>query len=385
MTVVILITGLIAVFLLYRISKLVSETVVTLTAIKNDGAALLNTLNSLKSSVESPTCSVAGLDGHVTSLKKAVVKATKEVIEAHREVKSELQELKSVLQADSKSSQEERVAHLRIAYFKDDAVAIKCLAAQQAFIDPVLVDAVRENRLEELNFFIEQCHNINSVKGGRGISLLMYAALHSTIHENAEMIRLLIHKGAKVELGVIETGETPLHSASYVGGIEAAKLLLSNGADINRKTDSGATPLMCAANRDDPSMVEMLVASGAGIKETDNEGRTALLIASRELNVKVVRYLLSIGGEVNGADKNGDTPLLTAAFGYLAKVDYLSEAKHKDFVARTLLETIQCLIDHGADKDIKNKRGNSIFDIAAFCNLPEQVKAVVGSRSDELR
>merc|ERR1712007_60498 len=62
---------------------------------------------------------------------------------------------------------------------------------------------------------------------------------------------------------------------------EAAKKLLSLGADINLASESGRTPLMSAVGNGLGEMVELLVTSGADLKLQSEDGLTAYDLSFR--------------------------------------------------------------------------------------------------------
>ena len=74
----------------------------------------------------------------------------------------------------------------------------------------------------------------------------------------------LLDLGAKVN-GQQPNSDGPLIFAVQNHQVEAARLLIERGADVNRPGDKGRTPLMHAAIADfgDARMVELLVKAGA--------------------------------------------------------------------------------------------------------------------------
>ena len=93
---------------------------------------------------------------------------------------------------------------------------------------------------------------------------------------NAEMVKLLIEHGAKVNVksgdsvelvknGAIQLGHlTPLHFAAQAN-FEATEALLKAGTDVNAKDVRNATPLVfaVATDRPDPKIVKLLLDKGA--------------------------------------------------------------------------------------------------------------------------
>jgi hypothetical protein len=57
--------------------------------------------------------------------------------------------------------------------------------------------------------------------------------------------------------------------------LEAVKLCLELGMDVNASNSMGLTALMGAANRGSDAIIEFLVANGARLDATDDEGRSA--------------------------------------------------------------------------------------------------------------
>lgn len=70
-------------------------------------------------------------------------------------------------------------------------------------------------------------------------------------------------------------GSTPLHEAVRNNRHRAVRLLLQQGADINRPAGDGQTPLMTAALAGDVSMVKLLLKHGADPAARTPEGETA--------------------------------------------------------------------------------------------------------------
>jgi ankyrin repeat protein len=106
-------------------------------------------------------------------------------------------------------------------------------------------------------------------------------------------------------------GTTPLMYAAALGSLQAMKVLLQAGADLNAKNAFGATALMWCINQ--PDMVRLLVAKGVDVNARSKMGRTPLLLAaSYGGNSEVVRLLLAKGAKVITRDNFEITPLIAA-------------------------------------------------------------------------
>jgi ankyrin repeat protein len=145
-----------------------------------------------------------------------------------------------------------------------------------------------------------------------------------------------------------DKNETPLHSMASSNLEDLAKLLLSNGADVNAKNSEGSTPLHYAVTiaclrKRGTGMVELLLAKGADVNTKDNEGKTPLHWVSGYVNVSddLVELLIANGADVNAKDNDGKTPMhwIIARYG-----------------SENMLEV---LITNGADVNAKDNDGKT--------------------------
>jgi ankyrin repeat protein len=103
-------------------------------------------------------------------------------------------------------------------------------------------------------------------------------------------IESLVSQGADVNAKT-DGGYTPLHFTAVADeNVEIVKFLVSQGADINVKTDTGSTPLHVAAVNGGVEIVKFLVAQGADVNAKNKVG-TPLDMAKQNENTVVVEYL----------------------------------------------------------------------------------------------
>ncbi len=219
-----------------------------------------------------------------------------------------------------------------------------------------------------------------------GASALVVAA-HSG---HRELVFTLLERGANPNAS--GAGYTALHAAVLTGDIEVVEALLAAGASANAQVTLatkvtrngqvlmlgehllGATPLALAAKFTDVDVMEALAKAGADVRLPLKNGGTPLMLAAgagwryavwdrRERTLhktpafqaqmydeagtrETVRFLLDRGAYVNAVDADGNTAL-----------HYVVD-KGFDGV-------VELLVEHGADIDVVNRRGQTPYAIVA--------------------
>ena len=79
--------------------------------------------------------------------------------------------------------------------------------------------------------------------------------------------------------------------ASRQGNLEAVKLLIDKGVDVNARNRSGSSALIVAAYTNRPGVVKALLETGADTDIKNRKGLTALQAAVRAANVRVIAIL----------------------------------------------------------------------------------------------
>jgi ankyrin repeat protein len=102
---------------------------------------------------------------------------------------------------------------------------------------------------------------------------------------------LTIMKLTRTEMAYLGSSEG-LSQAIVHGDLEAVKLWLAKGVDINKRDHTGRTPLHLAAMASTPEILQHLVDNGARITWRLADGRSALHLAAARGNVEMIRSLM---------------------------------------------------------------------------------------------
>ena len=112
-----------------------------------------------------------------------------------------------------------------------------------------------------------------------------------------------------------------------MGKLDAAKILVAEGANMEAERLGGQTPLWAACQHGRASVIRMLLKARAHIDARDDLGMTPLATACHWGRPRAVRLLLAAGAKKELADRFGTTPLGTACrCGQLHLVRMLLEA-----------------------------------------------------------
>jgi ankyrin repeat protein len=115
---------------------------------------------------------------------------------------------------------------------------------------------------------------------------------------DADIVTLLLDKGAKINEKDDESGSTALHYAARFGNKNAAEVLIARGADINAKDKQGHTPLYVAVDHD-YKVAELLINKGADSTIRTGSGQTLLQLAQEKKQIESTVPDLIFDGEPN--------------------------------------------------------------------------------------
>ncbi|MBK5483657.1 ankyrin repeat domain-containing protein [Peribacillus sp. TH16] len=156
--------------------------------------------------------------------------------------------------------------------------------------------------------------------------------------KETETISRLIEVGADINTQDSE-GRTATMIATYNNDVETAKILITAGADVNIQDDMKNNPFLYAGAEGYLEILKLTINVGVDPKITNRYGGTALIPASEHGYVNVIKELLTNTDiDINHVNNLGWTALMEAII--------LSNGDEKQ------QQTVQLLIDHGADVNI---------------------------------
>lgn len=183
-------------------------------------------------------------------------------------------------------------------------------------------------------------------------------------------------------------GMTPLLFAARQGHVDAAKLLLAAGADLNAREANDMWPLLTAISNNQMPMAEFLLQQdGVVINSQDWYGRSPIWEAVNVRNLYVhnatyvngvdrapvlelIKHLIDKGAELNVRTK--ETPPfrnhLLEITGSLEWVDFTGQTPFLTAALAGDLTVMKLLLEHGADPMINTFQGTSPLMAAAGVN-----------------
>ncbi|KAK6520082.1 Palmitoyltransferase zdhhc13 [Arthrobotrys conoides] len=196
----------------------------------------------------------------------------------------------------------------------------------------------------------------------------------AVLNNNIDIVQLLLRKGVNILSVTAKWKLTALHIASSTSniGCEMVEFLMDNGVPVDgiEGPESGcrSLPIHLACAAREKNKVELLIRRRASVNAKDFHQATPLGVAAMSARTSVhIKSLVDAGALVDDGDKEGDTPLHIAA-------------------ANSNLEGIKILLECGANRSIKNKKGKRPLDIAkAVGDFLPDIKALLKPESKPSR
>ena len=196
-----------------------------------------------------------------------------------------------------------------------------------------------------------------------GLTPLMQA------RNNLEVARLLIENGAQVERYCNE-GRSAFCYAVLNNCLDVARLLLENGALMSSGTGGKKFPtLVTAAAHRSLEMIKLHLENGANIDaQCEHTGYTALRAAVKSNSFDIAKLLIEKDANVDIQDKLGSTAFHNAVHQALYHAQDPSQDDYR---------MIQLLLNAGAQTQLRNKEGQSAYDMASEYNPYHRVSKLL--------
>jgi len=152
------------------------------------------------------------------------------------------------------------------------------------------IENVKIGKTEQVAQYLEENPSLLNGTQDIGMNPLLWAAWGGHV----EIVKLLLDKGADVNLPDSGTKITPLHMAVNEGHVEIVRLLISRGSKINAQDLTGGTPLHHAAYKGRFEAAKLLLDKGAKTNFicTDIEAYgTAAQIATRRGHKEILKLI----------------------------------------------------------------------------------------------
>ncbi|WP_370224232.1 ankyrin repeat domain-containing protein [Cytobacillus sp.] len=168
--------------------------------------------------------------------------------------------------------------------------------------------------------------------------------LQAAERRETETIKRLIEEGAGLNKKDSD-GRTAAMIAAYNNDVETAKVMIKAGADVNIQDNMKNNPFLYAGAEGYVEILKLTIEAGADPAIVNRYGGTALIPASEHGHIDAIKELLSKTDiDVNHVNDLGWTALLEAII--LNDGNVIQQ------------QTVQLLIDHGADVNIPD--GNNV-------------------------
>jgi uncharacterized protein len=189
--------------------------------------------------------------------------------------------------------------------------------------------------------------SVNAISG-TGETPLMIASRTG----NVTVVQTLLAHGAEVDAREPSRKQTALMWAVAEGHRDVAQALIEHGANVRARSDN-FTPLLFAAREGDVEAARLLLAAGSDVNETAADGSSALVVATVRGHAALAEFLLDHGADPN-AGGAGYTALhwaagtwetqMTGVYGFESWMSGVKTGKP---------ELVKALLAHGANPNVR--------------------------------
>lgn len=222
---------------------------------------------------------------------------------------------------------------------------------------------------------------------------------------NIDLINFLVHKANNKYTNYRDRhGQTPLYIAIKYGHVDAVKLLIYLGADVNIQDETGNSPLHTAIRSIEKTrrikdivlkenaikryveLVDILMQHSADLHVRNIYGDTPLHLAAREGHIRGIKILLNQGARFS-KNNYGHTPIDLAKFSQYTKIVRMLEGQKQKYVQMLLnvarqrdnseiMDLIQSFINTD-DSDQQDAISRTVLYLASLEGHVEMVKLLM--------
>lgn len=231
-----------------------------------------------------------------------------------------------------------------------------------------LSEATAKGHLQMVELLIQYKADIDLAQDGPPLTI-------AATKGHLACLELMLDSGAEVDI-VDDDGKTPLQHAMEMRRYREAELLISHGADVQVSVHD-KTPLEIFAAMRDWRMIKLLLYRGLDVNTFSHRGVTFLHHFIQDDNSEVIEAILEFKPRLARTGTGERTLLHRAAELNKAKcttalLNYYDTDTRDVYGMTPLLvavqsesyDTIQLLLETGADAEARNKAGRSCIDIA---------------------
>jgi ankyrin repeat protein len=239
------------------------------------------------------------------------------------------------------------------------------LLANDAFIN-----AAKSGDTEVIRSMLDDGAHVDRLSADQTTALMW--AIHK---RHSDLAIILVEAGADPSI-TNRYGVTALSMAASTGDDRVTAALLEHGADATHASPEGETVLMSAAKAGNPEVIQLLLAGGSVSEGADPnavegwKGQTALMWAAAAGHAEAVRILVDADANVDAQSTAIEVPVVNedrkqGGFVYPDIPKGRMSAIH--FAARQgELETVQALVDAGANLDAQDQEGVNALVLATL-------------------
>lgn len=165
---------------------------------------------------------------------------------------------------------------------------------------------------------------------------------------------------------LLESGADPAHAPDvFPSDKELEKVVSKYGKRTSKKVLNEELVYLCRGDRGgNPDEVAAFLKGGANVNHQDKKGKTALHRAAKAGFLKTIAVLLDHKADLEIEDAAGETPLFDSVRSTIKNFD-------------TKKKTIRELLDRGAKVSQKNRKGQTVVDVAKLAKDKAQSTAML--------